>query len=93
MKYYPYFLGHIEGLSVYALGQQYNPCSSHSKAIGLKPKCTISDSWCQAADSETQPFFFSKENLSIILFVFIILTKKINEAVIEKIMPAKSGGI
>lgn len=34
-------------------------------------------------------FFFPKENLSIILFVVIILTKKINEAVIEKMMPAK----
>lgn len=33
--------------------------------------------------------FFSKENLSIILFVAITLTKKINEAVIEKMMPAK----
>lgn len=33
--------------------------------------------------------FFSEENLPIILFVVIILPKKINEALSGKVMPAK----
>lgn len=74
------FFGHIG----------YTPCSSYSKAIGLKPEHIKPDSWCQQLIQNFRLFFFlPNENLSIIVFVAIIVTKKINEAVIEKIMPAK----